>query len=48
MTIPSIEEKDHLVILKGEVGDGEGLLTRVYSACLTGDALGSLRCACGP
>ncbi|OHD78439.1 MAG: GTP cyclohydrolase II [Spirochaetes bacterium RIFOXYC1_FULL_54_7] len=42
------DEKDHIVILKGEIGDGEGILTRVHSACLTGDALGSLRCDCGP
>lgn len=40
--------KDHIVILKGEIGDGEDLLLRVHSACLTGDALGSLRCDCGP
>lgn len=42
------DEKDHIVILKGEIGDGEGLLTRIHSACLTGDALGSMRCDCGP
>ncbi len=42
------DRKDHIVILKGEVGDGENILTRVHSACLTGDALGSLRCDCGP
>lgn len=40
--------KDHVVVLKGEIGDGEGMLTRVHSACLTGDALGSMRCDCGP
>ena len=40
--------KDHIVILKGEIGDGENLLVRVHSACLTGDALGSMRCDCGP
>jgi 3,4-dihydroxy 2-butanone 4-phosphate synthase / GTP cyclohydrolase II len=42
------DRKDHIVILKGELGDGENILTRVHSACLTGDALGSLRCDCGP
>lgn len=42
------DQKDHIVILKGELGDGENVLTRVHSACLTGDALGSLRCDCGP
>lgn len=40
--------KDHIVILKGEIEDGENMLVRVHSACLTGDALGSLRCDCGP
>jgi len=40
--------KDHVVVLKGEIGDGEAMLTRVHSACLTGDSLGSRRCDCGP
>jgi len=40
--------KDHIVILKGEIGDGENLLLRIHSACLTGDAFGSRRCDCGP
>lgn len=40
--------KDHIIILKGEVGDGKDMLTRIHSACLTGDSLGSLRCDCGP
>ena len=37
----------HLALVIGEVGDGEALLTRVHSECLTGDTLGSLRCDCG-
>ena len=40
--------KDHIIILKGEIGDGKNLLLRIHSACLTGDALGSMRCDCGP
>lgn len=40
--------KDHIIILKGDIGDGENMLTRIHSACLTGDALGSMRCDCGP
>ncbi|HEY9053286.1 MAG TPA: GTP cyclohydrolase II [Rectinemataceae bacterium] len=40
--------KDHIVVLKGEIGDGEDILVRIHSACLTGDSLGSLRCDCGP
>lgn len=36
-----------LALVKGELGDGYGVLTRVHSECVTGDALGSLRCDCG-
>ena len=42
------DAKDHIIILKGDIGDGERMLTRIHSACLTGDALGSRRCDCGP
>ena len=42
------DDKDHTIVLKGDVGDGENILTRVHSSCLTGDALGSRRCDCGP
>ncbi len=37
----------YLAMVKGEVDDGHSMLTRVHSECLTGDALGSLRCDCG-
>ncbi|HEX2050169.1 MAG TPA: GTP cyclohydrolase II [Actinomycetota bacterium] len=37
----------HLALVAGDVGDGTPVLTRVHSECLTGDALGSLRCDCG-
>jgi GTP cyclohydrolase II len=37
----------YLALVKGDVGDGRDVLTRVHSECLTGDALGSLRCDCG-
>lgn len=37
----------HTALVKGEIGDGESLLCRVHSECLTGDAFGSLRCDCG-
>lgn len=37
----------YLAMVKGEIGDGHAVLTRVHSECLTGDALGSLRCDCG-
>ena len=38
----------YLLLVHGEIGDGNGLLVRLHSGCLTGDALGSLRCDCGP
>ena len=37
----------HLALVTGELGDGDRVLTRVHSECVTGDALGSLRCDCG-
>jgi 3,4-dihydroxy 2-butanone 4-phosphate synthase/GTP cyclohydrolase II len=37
----------YLALTKGDVEGGEDVLTRVHSECLTGDALGSLRCDCG-
>jgi GTP cyclohydrolase II len=37
----------HLALVRGAIGDGGGVLTRLHSECLTGDALGSLRCDCG-
>ena len=39
--------KEHLVLTMGDVVDGEPVLTRVHSECLTGDALFSMRCDCG-
>ena len=36
-----------MALVKGEIGDGENLLCRVHSECLTGDTFGSLRCDCG-
>jgi GTP cyclohydrolase II len=40
--------REFLLLLRGELGDGRSVLTRVHSGCLTGDALGSRRCDCGP
>lgn len=37
----------HVALVKGDVGNGESVLMRVHSECLTGDAFGSLRCDCG-
>ena len=40
---------EHLALVTGDlIGDDAPILTRVHSECLTGDALGSLRCDCGP
>ncbi len=37
----------HVALVKGDLGDGENILCRVHSECLTGDVFGSLRCDCG-
>lgn len=37
----------HIALVKGDIGDGENVLCRVHSECLTGDTFGSLRCDCG-
>jgi 3,4-dihydroxy 2-butanone 4-phosphate synthase/GTP cyclohydrolase II len=42
-----IDGRTHVALVRGEIGDGVGVLTRVHSECLTGDVLGSLRCDCG-
>ena len=40
--------KEHVALVMGTVNDGEPVLLRAHSECLTGDAFGSLRCDCGP
>lgn len=40
-------EKEHVVLTLGDVTDGEPVIARLHSECLTGDALFSLRCDCG-
>ncbi|EFW36612.1 3,4-dihydroxy-2-butanone-4-phosphate synthase [Treponema phagedenis F0421] len=37
----------HVALVKGTLGDGKNVLTRIHSECLTGDTFGSLRCDCG-
>jgi len=37
----------HIALVMGDVADGEPVLVRLHSECLTGDVLGSLRCDCG-
>lgn len=43
----SVDNKEHLVFVKGDVSAGEDVLVRVHSECFTGDVMGSLRCDCG-
>lgn len=45
--INDITGEHHVALVKGEIGDGENVLCRVHSECLTGDTFGSLRCDCG-
>ncbi|MBV8932127.1 MAG: bifunctional 3,4-dihydroxy-2-butanone-4-phosphate synthase/GTP cyclohydrolase II [Kutzneria sp.] len=39
---------EHVALVYGDLSDGEDVLVRVHSECLTGDVFGSLRCDCGP
>ena len=43
----AIDGGEHVALVYGEIGDGEDVLVRVHSECLTGDVLGSQRCDCG-
>ncbi len=45
--VNDITGEHHLALVKGEIGDGENVLCRVHSECMTGDVFGSLRCDCG-
>ena len=45
--VNDITGEHHVALVKGEIGDGENILCRVHSECLTGDTFGSLRCDCG-
>ncbi|CAO2191832.1 unnamed protein product [Urochloa humidicola] len=42
-----IDGMEHIAMVKGDVGDGQDILVRVHSECLTGDIFGSARCDCG-
>jgi 3,4-dihydroxy 2-butanone 4-phosphate synthase/GTP cyclohydrolase II len=42
-----VDGRTHIALVLGDIGDGERVLTRVHSECLTGDVFGSLRCDCG-
>jgi 3,4-dihydroxy 2-butanone 4-phosphate synthase/GTP cyclohydrolase II len=43
-----LDGEQHLAMVYGDIENTPNLLVRVHSECLTGDALGSLRCDCGP
>ncbi|MBR4544021.1 MAG: bifunctional 3,4-dihydroxy-2-butanone-4-phosphate synthase/GTP cyclohydrolase II [Lachnospiraceae bacterium] len=45
--INDLTGEHHVALVKGEIGDGEDVLCRVHSECLTGDTFGSYRCDCG-
>ncbi len=42
-----IDRETHVAMVKGDIGDGEQVLVRVHSRCLTGDVFHSARCDCG-
>ncbi len=43
-----LDHTEHIALVKGEIGDGQDVLVRVHSECLTGDVFASHRCDCGP
>ncbi len=43
-----LDRETHVALVKGDIGDGENVLVRVHSRCLTGDVFHSARCDCGP
>jgi 3,4-dihydroxy 2-butanone 4-phosphate synthase / GTP cyclohydrolase II len=44
----TVDGSEQIALVHGDLGDGEDVLVRVHSECLTGDVFGSLRCDCGP
>ncbi len=44
----SVDDKEHVALVKGEISPERPTLVRVHSECLTGDVFGSFRCDCGP
>ena len=45
--VSRLNGEHHVALVKGNIGDGQDVLCRVHSECLTGDTFGSLRCDCG-
>lgn len=46
--VEPVTGKEHIALTLGDVSDGKPVLARIHSECLTGDALFSQRCDCGP
>ncbi|MEW1660724.1 MULTISPECIES: bifunctional 3,4-dihydroxy-2-butanone-4-phosphate synthase/GTP cyclohydrolase II [unclassified Streptomyces] len=44
----TVDGVEHIALVAGDLGDGEDVLVRIHSECLTGDVFRSLRCDCGP
>ncbi|WP_226666938.1 bifunctional 3,4-dihydroxy-2-butanone-4-phosphate synthase/GTP cyclohydrolase II [Metabacillus litoralis] len=44
----TLDEKEHVAFVKGDIDSSEDVIVRVHSECLTGDVFGSYRCDCGP
>lgn len=44
----TVDDSESIALIMGDVADGEPVLVRVHSECLTGDVFGSMRCDCGP
>jgi 3,4-dihydroxy 2-butanone 4-phosphate synthase/GTP cyclohydrolase II len=42
-----IDGQTHVALVRGDLGDGQDVMVRVHSQCLTGDVLHSMRCDCG-
>jgi 3,4-dihydroxy 2-butanone 4-phosphate synthase/GTP cyclohydrolase II len=42
-----VDTQEHVALVYGDIGDGENVLVRIHSKCLTGDVFHSLRCDCG-
>jgi 3,4-dihydroxy 2-butanone 4-phosphate synthase/GTP cyclohydrolase II len=42
-----VDGSEHMALVKGELSEGDGVLVRLHSECLTGDVFGSERCDCG-
>lgn len=45
--VNKINGEHHVALVKGDIREGEAVLCRVHSECLTGDAFGSMKCDCG-